>query len=245
MAICNSYGIPKPDIHGALGHAKLLKIAQGVFRGRIRTRCESSRRKDHAMKHLTTGTLVAAALVAAASGAAADSSSIGVGIISDRDPGNFGDPKNTKYEINGAYTFDSGLIFGGSFQYTDTTFSDRTTQNLEGTIGYRVPLNPVFSLTGSVGIGEHWRQDPNTDFPYYVLRIAADFKLSQAITWNVVSYRFREGFDRNDDYDTPQIATGLTFNLADQRSISAKIIRNWKGGEPSSTGVSLGFKQGF
>jgi hypothetical protein len=43
----------------------------------------------------------------------------------------------------------------------------------------------------------------------------------------------------------PQIATGLTFNLPEQRSISAKIMRNWKDGQPSSTGVSLGFKQGF
>ena len=197
------------------------------------------------MKHLTTGMLVAAALVAAASDVVADGSSIGVGIISDRDPGDFGDPKNTKYELNGAYTFDSGLIFGGSFQYTDTTFTDRTTQNLEGTIGYRVPINLDWSVTGSAGIGEHWRQDPSASFPYYVLRVAADFKLSQAITWNVISYRFRDPFDGNDNYNTPQIATGVTFNLDGQRSISAKIMRNWKDGEPSSTGVSLGFKQGF
>ena len=76
-------------------------------------------------------------------------------------------------------------------------------------------------------------------------RAGADFKLSQAITWNVVSYRFRDAFDRNDDYNTPQIATGLTFNMDGERSISAKIMRNWKDGEPSSTGISLGFKQGF
>ncbi len=83
------------------------------------------------MKHMTTGMLVAAAILATAYDAAADSSSIGVSIISDRDPGNFGDPKNTKYELNGAHTFDGGLIFGGSFQYTDTAFSDRTTQILK------------------------------------------------------------------------------------------------------------------
>jgi Outer membrane protein beta-barrel domain len=199
------------------------------------------------MNHSRTGALVAAAaaLVGAASGAAADSSSIGVGIISDRDPGNFGDPKNTKYELNGAYSFDSGLIFGGSFQYTDHAFSNRTTENLEGTIGYRVPIDLALSVTGSAGVGEHWDQNPSVAFPYFVLRIAADFKLSQLITWNVISYRFRDAFDRNDNYDTPQVATGLTFNLEGQRSISAKIMRNWKDGQPSSTGVSLGFKQGF
>jgi hypothetical protein len=177
--------------------------------------------------------------------ASAGDNSIGVGIISDRDPGNFGDPKNTKYELNGSHTFDGGLIFGGSFQYSDRTFSDRASQNLEGTIGYRMPLGAALSITGSAGIGEHWHQNPNTDFPYYVLRAAADFKLSQTIAWNVISYRFRDGFDRSDDYNTPQLATGLTFNLDAQNSISAKIMRNWKDGQPSSTGVALGFKQRF
>jgi hypothetical protein len=198
------------------------------------------------MKHMTTGMLVAAAILApACDAAAADSSSVGVSIISDRDPGDFGNPKSTKYELNGAHTFDGGLIFGGSFQYSDTAFSDRTSQNLEGTIGYRVPLDLAFSVTGSAGIGEHWRQNPGASFPYYVLRIAADFKLSQAITWNVISYRFRDAFDHNDNYDTPQVATGVTFNLDTQTSISAKIMRNWKDGQPSSTGVSLGFKQSY
>lgn len=72
------------------------------------------------MKYVTTAMLIAAAILVAFSDAAADGSSVGVSIISDRDPGNFGNPKNTKYELNGAHTFDGGLIFGGSFQYTDT-----------------------------------------------------------------------------------------------------------------------------
>jgi hypothetical protein len=197
------------------------------------------------MKRMIAGMFIAAMILAVAYDAAAESGSVGVGITSDRDPGNFGDPKDIKYELNGAYASDSGLIFGGSFQYTDTTFSDRASQNLEATIGYRVPLDAAFSVTGSAGIGEHWRQIPGTDFPYYVLRIAADFKLSQAITWNVISYRFRDAFDRNDNYDTPQIATGLTFNLDTQSSISAKVMRNWKDGQPSSTGISLGVRQRF
>jgi len=197
------------------------------------------------MKHGKVGMFVVAAMLAAPHAAAADSSSIGMGIISDRDPGNFGDPKNIKYEINGAYSFDAGLILGGSFQYTDTSFSDRTSQNLEGTIGYRVPLGSAWSVTGSAGIGEHWQQDPDAGFPYYVLRVAADFKLNQTITWNVISYRFRDAFDVNDNYNTPQVGTGLTFNVDAQSSISAKIVRNWKDGQPSSTGIALGFKQRF
>lgn len=206
----------------------------------------SYRREDYAMKLMASGMLVvSAALVMPSERATAGDNSIGFGVISDRDPDNFGDPKNTKYELNGSHTFDGGLIFGGSFQYSDTAFSNRASQNLEGTLGYRLPLNASLSLTGSAGIGEHWQQDPSTNFPYYVLRAAADFKLSQVITWNVVSYRFRDSFDRSNNYDTPQLATGFTFNLNAQNSVTAKIIRNWKDGQPSSTGVSLGFKQRF
>ena len=106
-------------------------------------------------------------------------------------------------------------------------------------------LTSVFSVTGSAGIGEYWRQNSNTAFPYYVLRIQGDLDLSRDLTWNVISYRFRDAFDSRNDYNTPQIATGITFKLDGQNSISAKIMRTWKDGQESSTGVSLGFKRGF
>ena len=108
-----------------------------------------------------------------------------------------------------------------------------------------MPLTTVFSLTGSAGVGEHWRQNPTASFSYYVLRIAADLVLNQTITWNVVSFRYRDGFDPDDHYNTPQIATGFTYKVDEQSSISAKIMRNWRDGDPSSTGVSLGFRQRF
>jgi len=189
--------------------------------------------------------LVAAATAAMACEAAAESDTIGATITSDRDPNSFGDPKSMKYELNGAHTFDSGLIFGGSFQYSDRAFSDRSSQNLEGTIGYRAQLNTTFPLTGSAGCGECWRQNPGAAFPYYVLRIAADLDLNQAVTWNVISFRYRDAFDPNDNYNTPQVATGVTYKLDGQSSISAKIMRNWTDGDPSSTGISLGFRKRF
>ncbi len=198
------------------------------------------------MRQLTTGILlVAATAMGTACAAAAESNSIGMTITSDRDPDKFADPKSTKYELNGAHTFDSSFILGGSFQYSDRAFSNRASQNLEGTLGYRAPLNNAFSLTGSAGIGERWRQNPSAAFPYYVLRIGADVDLSQTLTWNVISFRYRNAFDPNDNYNTPQVATGFTCKVDEQRAITAKIMRNWRDGAPSSTGVSLGFKQGF
>jgi len=197
------------------------------------------------MRHLANAMLIATAILPTNRVAAAGSNSVGMTITSDRDPDDFDVPKDMKYELNGAHTFDDGLILGGSFQYTDTTFSDRASQNLEGTIGYRVPLDSAFSVNGSAGIGEHWRENPSTYFPYYVLRVGADLELNQNITWNAISYRFRDAFDHDDNYDTPQVATGITFKLDGQSSFAVKIMRNWKDDQPSSTGVSLGFKQRF
>ena len=197
------------------------------------------------MRHVTNALLAAAISAATTCVAVAGSSSLGVTITSDRNPSNFGVPKSTKYRLNGGHTFDNGLNIGGSFEYTDSAFSDRASQNLEGTLGYGLPLNSAISLTGSVGIGERWRENPTTSFPYYVLRIAVDYALTQDIAWNVISYRFRDGFDSNNNYNTPQIATGLTFRLDSQSSITAKIARNWREGSPSSTGISLGFKREF
>jgi hypothetical protein len=197
------------------------------------------------MRHSARVMLIATAILATNNTASAGNDSVGMTITSDRDPDNFEVPKDMKYELNGAHTFDDGLILGGSFQFTDTAFSDRASQNLEGTIGYRMQLDSVLSVNGSAGLGEHWREDPSTYFPYYVLRIGADLDLNQNITWNTISYRFRDAFDRDDDYDTPQIATGVTFKLDGDNSIAVKIMRNWKDDQPSSTGVSLGFKKKF
>ncbi len=189
--------------------------------------------------------LIVGAIVTTNEVASAGSNSVGMTMTTDRDPGDFDVPKDLKYELNGAHTFDDGLILGGSFQYTDTTFSDRASQNLEATLGYRMRLNSVLSVNGSAGLGEHWRKDPSTYFPYYVLRVGADLDLNQNITWNAISCRFRDGFERDDDYNTPQLATGVTFKLAGESSIAVKVMRNWKDDQPSSTGISLGFKQKF
>jgi hypothetical protein len=197
------------------------------------------------MRALSTAILAVGAAAATVGGAAAGSSTIGVLITTDRDPGEFAAPKDTKYQINGGHTFDSGLSLGGSFEYRDRAFSTRTSQNLEGTVGYRVPANSALSIFGTAGLGEHWRQNPSAEFPYYVFRVGADLDLNRTVTWNVVSFRYRNAFDPSDNYNTPQLATGFTCKVGELRVITATIMRNWRDGAPSSTGVSLGLKQGF
>jgi hypothetical protein len=193
----------------------------------------------------TVALLVAAAFVGMIGGATAESSTIGILITSDRDTDHFADPKDTKIILDGAHTFANGLILGGSFEYRDQAFSPEMTQNLEGTIGYRVPLTPALSILGSAGAGERWQENPSTSFPYYVARVGADLDLTQTVSWNVITFRYRNSFDPNDNFDTPQLATGFTYKVDGQRAITFKVERNRRDGTPSSTGVSIGFKQDF
>jgi len=197
------------------------------------------------LKDATIACAIATAFACSVRGASANSSTVGVQITSDREPSNFADPKNTKFELNGAHTFNSGWTLGGSFEYNDHAFSNRASQNLEGTIGYRIPINPALSVFGSGGLGEHWRERPSAEFPYYVLRVGADLDLSRTVTWNIITFRYRDAFNPGDNFNTPQVATGFSFKLDEHRTVTTKIVRNWHDGAPSSTGVALGFKQGF
>ena len=138
------------------------------------------------------------------------------------------------------------MILGASTEYSNTAFSDKATVNLEGTIGYRVQLGDLFSVTGSAGLGERIQASGSGDnFPYYVFRIATDIKVTDDVTWNAVSFRYRDAFDPDDDYLTPQIATGISYDLDEHNSISGKVEYNWKDWKPDTVGFDIGFKYRF
>lgn len=186
--------------------------------------------------------LIALAAVAATSDAMADSSSIGVSLTSDRHEQNLGEPQSTKFEVNASHTFDTGVILGASAEYSNNAFSNEATANLEATAGYRLRFNGVMSVVGSLGIGGRLQVSGNgDDIAYYVLRAAADMKLSDKVTWNAVAFRYRDAFESSDDYLTPQLATGVTFKMDDHNSISSKIQYNWKDWHPDTVGFALGY----
>jgi hypothetical protein len=174
----------------------------------------------------------------------AGQNSIAFEIANDRDPDDFGVPKDMKYQIDAAHTFDSGIILGGSFQYTDPTSGGADSQNLEATIGYRLPFGQSFSMVGSGGIGGRFSGSDDA-FAYYVLRVGADLRLTDRVTWNAISYRYRNAFDTDNEYDTPQLATGVSFKIDHANSVSGKLYRSWKEGDPNEMGLALGFKHEF
>ena len=176
--------------------------------------------------------------------AVAGSSTIGVALTSERLPDDFSASKSTDFELNGSHTFDNHWLVSGSVKYYDTSRSGASALNVEAAVGYTHAFNDVFSLTGTAGIGSH-APDPGDAFAYYVLKLNADIKLTDVITWNAVGLRYRNSFDSADEYDTPEVSTGVTFKLTEQHSISARVMRDWKEGNISYNAVELGYKYHF
>ena len=49
------------------------------------------------------------------------------------------------------------MNIGGSEKYHDTAHSDVSTMNVEGAIAYIHAVNDIFSVTGSMGVDEHFQ----------------------------------------------------------------------------------------
>ena len=135
---------------------------------------------------------------------------------------------------------------GGSVTYTDPAFTGTATTNVEGTLGYRARFSSVFSAVATAGVGEHFQSpEEGVDFPYYMLKIVADLELSERVTWSAVSFRYRNAFDPSNDYDTPQLATEIAYQLDKHNTVSAKLAGNWCNGAYSDTGLSVAYTFGF
>lgn len=173
----------------------------------------------------------------------ADQTSVNFEIANDREPDDLGVSKDMKYLVGVAHIFDNGIVLGGSFQYTDARAGKSDSQNLEATLGYRFKFGDVFSINASAGAGG--RFVAMDDFAYYVLRVGADIELSRQVTWNAIGYRYRNAFDTDNDYDTPEVSTGLSFKIDDKNSLSTKLYQEWKDGEKDETGIAVGFKHAF
>jgi len=199
------------------------------------------------MMHRWAIPFAALALAVAAGGtAAAGGSTITLRATTDRQPDDFALPKDASYEFAAAHAFDSGWIVGGSVTYTDPAFTGTATTNVEGTLSYRARFSSVFSAVATAGVGEHFQSpEEGVDFPYYMLKIAADLKLSERVTWTAVSFRYRNAFDPRNDYDTPQLATEIAYHVDKHNTVSAKLAGNWSNGDYSSTGLSLAYTFGF
>mgnify|MGYP003344533940 FL=1 len=162
----------------------------------------------------------AAPAVAAASSSSADSLSISYG----QDLGNnFGAKVDDAYGV--AYTHKIDAFSIGAAISTSQDTSNTIKQNVEGQVGYSVPVGAGVSVTGKVGIGERFT---STNYPYYALYGAADYKVNDDITLNALSYRYRSAIDSAaNGYQSHQVGTGVTYNLSKTYAVSAKVTRSF------------------
>jgi len=138
--------------------------------------------------------------------------------------GNLGSKTDDIYQLTYTHKLGNGFSVGGMAQTTQDT-SNTVKQNLEAQAGYALPAFAGVAVSGKVGVGEKFQ---STNFGYYALYGAADYKVMDKLTWNAVSYRYRSAFDTaNYGYQSNQLGTGVTYDLASNYAVSAKVYRNY------------------
>jgi hypothetical protein len=149
-------------------------------------------------------------------------------------------------KANGSHTFDDGLIWGVSFQYTYIVEGFHQYQP-ETTVGYNIKLDQTWSFPVSAGIGYRWDENPNAkpgqQFAYYVVNAGLNMKISESWTWNVISARYRDAFEGG--WQTPKVTTGLTYAIDQQNSVYGNVGCAWRNGKPNKVNVAFGYKYGF
>jgi hypothetical protein len=88
---------------------------------------------------------------------------------------------------------------------------------------------------------------------YYFLTLAGDWKIDSNWTWNVFNIRYRDSFQGN--WNTPKIATGVTYNISPEDAIYVSAGLAFKNPYSHSlqvsndyedvTNITLGYKHAF
>lgn len=181
---------------------------------------------------------------AASPAAMAQNNEVGIALRFDRMPHDFDEGKATKLLFDGNHTFSNGAILGGSYEASTPEGDGKLSHKVETTLGYKIKQSDIFTLKFSAGIGEKWGGGASS-FPFYAFRIGQSVKLDDSWTWDAVNYRFREAFDTDNEYTTPEVSTRLSYRLDARQSVSVSYYYDWKEGNADYQGVDIGYKYRF
>ncbi len=153
-----------------------------------------------------------------------------------------------------SHSFDNNIVWGAAFQYAwrpDSTSVDQ----LETSLGYKLKAG-AFTFTPSALVGYGFGDHPNINHlaktdaeAYYAFVLAADFKIDDHWTWNIVNARYRNAFDTT--WITPKVSTGITYKFDSTNAIYANVGYAWKdagdgkGLLGDKWNVALGYKLSF
>ncbi|HTJ56122.1 MAG TPA: hypothetical protein VL418_00975 [Devosiaceae bacterium] len=171
--------------------------------------------------------------------------------------------------IRGIYSRNLGQGLSGSLAIQNTAkpaggaFAGGSDQQYyEGALAYRLAVTSdlSFTVTGTLGYtagNTGYLNDAAVSgstqgtegFLYYAINGAADWKVDQHWTWNVINARYRNAFDLT--WVTPKVQTGLTYNIDAFNAVYGAVGYAWKdsgngqGLQSSSYNVAVGYKYSF
>jgi len=137
---------------------------------------------------------------------------------------NFGAKVDDTYGVTYKHNLGGGFSVGGAASTTQVPDS-KLTQNLEAQAGYALPAFAGVTLSGKVGVGEKFT---TSNFAYYALYGAADYKVMDGLTWNAVQYRYRSAIDVDaNGYQSHRLGTGVTYDITSNYSVNAAVYRSY------------------
>lgn len=144
------------------------------------------------------------------------------------------------YGLGLTHNLGNGFFIGAA----GTSTPDRDVQTAEATVGVKFPVIAGLSLKGSASSGYKFKDE---NFPYYALRVGADYSLSSRFTWNAVEYRYRNSYESvHNSYESHRVGTGLTYTFNERHSVGARVYRQFDGGlNKDSDGVLIGYSFRF
>lgn len=128
-------------------------------------------------------------------------------------------------ELGGAYAL--GLT-GETYQVQGGHGHNAVKTSLEANAWYHRHVYGPVSVKLGVGVGERLQSGHN--FGYYALYASTGYDINSNWTLNPVQYRYRNGFDTIDHFESHQVGTGVTYNINAANAISAKLYRTYDGG---------------
>ncbi|NDB57354.1 hypothetical protein EB001_02710 [bacterium] len=150
---------------------------------------------------------------------------------------NFGAKVDDAYGVTYKHNLGGGFSVSGVASTTQVSGA-LLKQNLEVQAGYALPAFSGVTVSGKVGVGERFA---TTNFPYYALYGAADYKLVDGLTLNAINYRYRNAFDTTNAYESHRLGTGVTYDITSNYSVGLSVTRsydtNWNATGDAVTGA--------
>lgn len=137
---------------------------------------------------------------------------------------NFGAKTSDTYGVAYKKNLGGGISVGAALS-TSQAASSNLKQNIEAQVSYSLPAVYGVVVSAKAGVGERFVDTGN--FPYYAVYAGADYKLGP-ITVNSLQYRYRSAIDSATyGYQSHQLGTGVTYDINDTYSVSAKVARSY------------------